>query len=313
MYFPFLRGKQFEIIALRELTSILSESQKIIPIIEPVKEASSYKKTFKEFHEHEIEYCIIINPRIPKDNMNPAQTFNYFEKFKEKGKPIYTFIIDNNTNVSKLISFIDSEIKDKRIAYIFKQLPFEHDNLSNILKGYNVKYNIVNEDFPRRYTRIIRADYKNSDNNLIILADRFPKKERNSDYPNEPVFFSDDHLFYEDENYIGFSDYLTIGEEYSEMGFAPHAVTFHLTFLQEEEIWIKHFVSETIDNIPSKVGQKSNESLEKAAKFIKEKNIDTYAAKEIVQIAEEGRFPGLGYLKKLSIKHHLELVNQILK
>jgi hypothetical protein len=312
MYFPFLRGKQFEIIALRELAYQLSESKRIIPIIEPVKETSSYKKTFQEFQEYEIEYCFIINPKVPKNNMTPEQTFDYFEKFNQKGYPIYTFIIDNSTNISNLINFIEKKIQDKDIAFIYKELPNDYANISTILKEYTAKYNIVNEDYPKRYNRIIRAHYKNTENNLTILADRFPKKEKNSDYPNKPVFFSDDHLFYKEENYIGFSDYLTIGEGYTEMGFAPHAVTFHLTFLQEDEIWIKHFVSETIDNDPSNVAQKSSESLEKAKEFIESKNINTNAATEIIQLAEEGRFPGLGYLKKLSIKHHIELVKKIL-
>lgn len=36
MYFPHLRGKQFELIALRELVGVLN-SDKVMPIIEPLK------------------------------------------------------------------------------------------------------------------------------------------------------------------------------------------------------------------------------------------------------------------------------------
>ena len=52
MYFPYLRGKQFELIAIRELAEMISASGKIIPVIEPVKEVSSYKKTFEALHQY---------------------------------------------------------------------------------------------------------------------------------------------------------------------------------------------------------------------------------------------------------------------
>ena len=48
MYFPYLRGKQFELIALRETTEILAEhSLKISPLIEPVKNSSTLKQLSK--------------------------------------------------------------------------------------------------------------------------------------------------------------------------------------------------------------------------------------------------------------------------
>ena len=37
MYFPYLRGKQFELIALREFATQHPNAEKIVPIIEPVK------------------------------------------------------------------------------------------------------------------------------------------------------------------------------------------------------------------------------------------------------------------------------------
>ena len=46
MYFPYLRGRQFELIALRELLEGKRISEKVIPIIEPVKPSSTLLKTF---------------------------------------------------------------------------------------------------------------------------------------------------------------------------------------------------------------------------------------------------------------------------
>lgn len=49
MYFPYLRGRQFELIAIRELLEADRISEKIIPIIEPVKPTSTLLKTIQQF------------------------------------------------------------------------------------------------------------------------------------------------------------------------------------------------------------------------------------------------------------------------
>ena len=41
MYFPYLKGRQYELLAIRELLSKNLLSKKIIPIIEPVKVSST--------------------------------------------------------------------------------------------------------------------------------------------------------------------------------------------------------------------------------------------------------------------------------
>ena len=49
MYFPYLRGRQFELIALRDLVDKGVLSDKIIPIIEPVKLSSTLIKTIESY------------------------------------------------------------------------------------------------------------------------------------------------------------------------------------------------------------------------------------------------------------------------
>ncbi len=47
MYFPYLRGRQFELIALRELIDEGLIGDKIVPIIEPIKPTATLVKTLK--------------------------------------------------------------------------------------------------------------------------------------------------------------------------------------------------------------------------------------------------------------------------
>lgn len=40
MYLPYLRGKQYELLAIKELSGLLGDQQKVVPIIEPVRSAA---------------------------------------------------------------------------------------------------------------------------------------------------------------------------------------------------------------------------------------------------------------------------------
>lgn len=51
MYFPFLRGRQFELLALRELLEKDLIGDNIVPIIEPVRLSSSLLKTVELFNK----------------------------------------------------------------------------------------------------------------------------------------------------------------------------------------------------------------------------------------------------------------------
>ena len=49
MYFPYLRGKQEELLALQELLNNERLSKKIVPVIEPVKLSSTFINTLQLF------------------------------------------------------------------------------------------------------------------------------------------------------------------------------------------------------------------------------------------------------------------------
>ena len=64
MYFPILRGRQFELLALRECVSKNILSDQIIPIVEPVKVSSTYTKTVDSFIKAGKSIAIIRNPQV---------------------------------------------------------------------------------------------------------------------------------------------------------------------------------------------------------------------------------------------------------
>ena len=63
MYLPFLRGKQFELLALRELTALTIIGTKISPIIEPVKkDTKSVETAIKALSIFGVNVLLVVNP-----------------------------------------------------------------------------------------------------------------------------------------------------------------------------------------------------------------------------------------------------------
>ena len=63
MYFPYLRGRQNELLCLRELLEARVLSDKIVPIIEPVRFNSTLFSTltkFIEMHRHILKWARLI-------------------------------------------------------------------------------------------------------------------------------------------------------------------------------------------------------------------------------------------------------------
>ncbi len=314
MYLPFLRGKQFELIALREQADYLKENSSLIsPIIEPVRTSSStIRLTLEALVNNNINFTIVLNP--------------IEGKLKDKSNEIIDQISDfltgyNNFQCGLYIKEEKSieenlEICDK-ITFDFNGFSFIHLAPINYIKRFNdfVKikqavFNIIHFGHTsRRYYRNFPQE------TWVSLDDYFQVKQKNVDYNKiTDEFFTDENKFYEQEGFVGFSDYLTIGEEYSDTGFLPYAVAIHLTYADDNNnIRIHHFVSDSNDDT-SDVAGKFLEALIKLIGWVDENDIeDSIAIQEFRRLWKEERFPGLGYVKKLSIMHHIEVVINTLK
>ena len=64
MYFPYLRGRQYELIALRELINNDKLSEHITPIIEPVKVSPTLLSVINTFNKKGRNLIIITNPHV---------------------------------------------------------------------------------------------------------------------------------------------------------------------------------------------------------------------------------------------------------
>jgi hypothetical protein len=143
----------------------------------------------------------------------------------------------------------------------------------------------------------------------ILVRDGF-KRQKNADYP--PVEeFSDLHVTYKDFGMDGFGDFLTVGDAYSEGGGPAYAVAIHLTFIdpnRDDVMYIYHFVSDS-NNTPTDPAGKFSQALTKLVAKLDGGDshvLETNAIAEFRDLHAKQHFPGLGYVKKLSMKHHIE-------
>lgn len=307
MYFPYLRGRQFELIAIRELIEKSLLSKNVMPLVEPVKLSSALIKTLVSFREKDRALGLIRNPQVGSMRKDLAEEKNEKdrERFYEllKTSDILTFLFAD-ANLPAHLSTMESQGISKR------------DIATICIHQDSIPYFefVFASDYPRyNFIRDESAYRRRMPNQKVLLEDRFPKKTRNVDYLNpEDEHFSSDHLYYLQDDYLGFSDYSVVGDEYTETGFAPYAVAIHIVYFADDRtLRVRHFVSDTNDDITDPAG-KFAEALEKLVAWNKEHQLHTYGIHTFEKMYRERSYPGLGTVKKLSIMHHLELMSRYL-
>lgn len=308
MYFPYLRARQFELISLRELVSE-DKLQKIIPVLEPVKQSfNNLNLAHKVFQEKDFNAYLIVNPfqgEMPGD----TEFFLNYTLELENRKFLPAFHYSNNadyilSNIEKynledcLIICLDNFSDEESLKHLCL-----NDKISKIMLLEPHKYRSLD-----RYIKSLGKFY-------ITLDDIFEKQQRNADFLNIQAHkFTEEHLYYTQENYQGFADFTVLPSEFVDGGSTPRAVAIHLTYLNvefENQIWIRHFTSTSNDSIANVQG-KFSEAATKAVDFCIHLPLLNSATTELRKYLDEARYPGLGTVKKISIKNHLLIVSNFL-
>jgi len=304
MYYPYLRGRQFELIALREYAELRGGNNNIIPIIEPVKKTfNSMKLALPKLISGDVKFALVLNPQVGElINSGNIIIDELKDILVDNSKWIPVFIVTNNyIEINDLISKLSySDV----MIFCSEQTDTNNKDFKNLVSLENVKFIVSKEN--RSLKRFIDGLGKD----LIRLDDNFKSEKRNSDYlDSEEEKFTEEHYYYANDGYKGFSDFTPMVSEFIEGGSAPYAVAIHLTYSKtKEEIWIRHFTS--VSNFDrANIQGKFAEAAKKAVVFLDKQEIHTLASEELRGYFNEAKYPGLGMVKKISIKHHLELVN----
>lgn len=317
MYYPYLRGRQNELLCLRELLENDRLSDTVTPVIEPVKCTSTFFSTVKKFIEKDRNIIVIANPQVGvfvkeyKEIIEDAKTTES-DKIKKTAEE-YQAILNNakvikayilNSRTAKKIA--DAELEKKENLFLISENKGDDQFFIKYRDALVTKAALIPKD----------EDFKDEvESDCIILEDCYEKKKRNVDYIEEPdVFFSKNHLIYAKRGYIGFSDYSIVGKSYEESGFAPLAIAIHITYFDDRNtLWVHHFVSESNQNIsdPARKFQEAMENLMVWENF--DRLEQTMGLQTLINYYENEKFPGLGVIKKYSIMHHIEMIGKYLE
>jgi len=309
MYYPYLRARQFELISLRELASANVLQTYVTPVLEPVKEAfNNLNLAHKIFKEKGLNCFIIVNPlvgEIPGDTnifldyISSIDDCHFLPAFHYTNNRefITNSIAEYNLSNSLLIGYEnfndDADLRflcgHERVSHIMIYQPHQNRSLDRFIKALNKNY--------------------------IRLDDVFEKQLKNADFLDIAAHkFSEEHLYYLEDAYDGFSDFTVLPSEYIDGGSTPRAVVIHLTYLsegEENQIWIRHFTSSTNDSIANVQGKFAG-AAQKAIAFCAAEGLTNSAILELVAYFNERKYPGLGTVKKISIKNHLHIVTEYL-
>jgi hypothetical protein len=309
MYYPFLRARQFELIALRELATEEATQGVIVPILEPVKEThNNLNLAHKVFQEKGQTAYLVVNSN--KGGLEEDNQF-YVQYLATLNDEVFMAAFHYRNNAEYINQSIEQFGLTNCMLICENDIEGDDENFKEIAELAAVSLITVNDPGRNRsLNRYIRGLQKG----FIRLDDLFEKKDRNSDFLDITEHrFSEEHIHYGIEGFEGFSDYTVLPSEYVEGGSTPRAVVIHLTYLNiQNEIWIRHFTSETNDSIANVQG-KFAEAAAKAVNYCRQNGHSNSAITELETYFDTEHYPGLGTVKKLSIKNHLLVLSNFLR
>ena len=180
MYFPYLRGKQFELMALRDFSNDNQGNNKIIPIIEPVKQQmNGMNIALGVMIENGMKFAIILNPNDGDfkheniDNDILKQLPQIIDK-KTQWIPAYTY----KNNPERLLEHASLNGLDDLMIVLPKGVDVTDERLMSFLSNETVRYIV----FANSGARSVRPRLLKLDKHIISLKDRFNSRTRNADY-----------------------------------------------------------------------------------------------------------------------------------
>ncbi len=312
MYFPYFRGKQNELILLRDNSELIS-SANIIPVIEPVKlNVKPLMAAFNSLIDKNAEFIIVANPMFgdfSEDNSVLHESV-LNEHLKGNDLAIFGYILTEDMGIDDVTDLVLA-YPDQKIALIHYGF-LDGAGLNKELSDLDIEYHIFIDDHaPRMYRKRFKGAAKK-----ILVEDGFKKKDSNRKYP-DTEHFSDLHVTYSDDNTLdGFGDFLISGMDFSESGGPAYAIAIHLTFIDpdmDDDMYINHYKSDR-NSTPADPGGKFLEALDKLVSDLdREEIFKSKAVGEYKKLHSNQHFPGLGIVKKLSMQHHVELMADFLK
>ena len=306
MYFPYLRGKQYEVLAVRGLGFL--SSNRIIPVFEPTNLSVETFNRFRHIANNGVKFSVIVNSNSGQPPPALATTIQVLKDLESRlpGVVLPAFEIRAGQHVS--------DVRDFARTFASQQCILVHRNHTHS----KTELRKALSPLSRPAVQILLDGGASLDVvkalpavGKVLLRDGFNRCARNADYPNRSNF--DDLLYtYRSRGFDGFSDFSIVGDVYSPGGGAAKHVAIHLTELETTTIVANHFVSRT----PPQKGNDQAKYFSALGLLVSHTgtppsaDLDTQGVREYHQSNSPKHYPGLGKLKQWSIMHHMEIIDR---
>ncbi|WP_323006439.1 sce7725 family protein [Pseudorhodobacter sp.] len=312
MYYPYFRGKQFELIAIRDTAELMAGAG-FTPIIEPVKaQLKGLQRALDAVCTAGGTVIVVVNPEYG-DHADDGEKISTLlrDEYLELENVYAGLLLTETTSLGDAVKLYNNH-KEHQPVFIhagFMDAKALAEKIGDKLEKTRHVF------FEQNCKKLYRKHFDGA--HRVLLRDGFTKR-RNADHLSIPIeVFSDLHITYTDEGMDGFGDFLTVGSEFTEGGGPAYAVAIHLTFIdaaKDDEMYIHHFVSDSKDT-PTDPAGKFAEALLKLRITYDTGKSGLFLGKALTQfleLQEKEHFPGLGQAKKLSMIHHIETINNFL-
>jgi len=304
MYFPYFRGKQFELETLLEVSPAVYSNT--IPIVEPINFAK--RRLYAQLANRSISFILIVNPFYPTLRLTTAQVQDVIDNELNRLEGLVLgFIIDSRFDSTELSDFLlENPMRGKALIFQNNPIPRDLTAIQDALAGTPVSYIIFDSHKTNDITRSAFIAHPQP----VIITDGFVHMNRNADYPPVSTFTSR-YNTWRGEGLHGIGDYLSVGDQFSEGGGPAYVVTLHLTIREGANLLMHHFSSTVHSTVQTFT----------AAKFL-EANTNLVGSPFVMPLTSGGLLmyrdwharthnPQLGAAKKASMIHHMELMSSI--
>ncbi|MDD1509550.1 sce7725 family protein [Pseudomonas sp. CNPSo 3701] len=301
MYYPILKAKRHELSSVVELSSAIKPVN-FRPVLEPVNGGlAPLIKTIEKLYSNLVIPLVVINP-----------SQGDFSKVSSAG--LYSDLQSDSRSANKFLPCVKikdaTDIVSLSLLLIYPSAAvYLESNISSSSLGQISKAPLVLLNSQKNDPAIVSAI-----GSVVVYSDSFAKRKRNADY-GQVSYYSGAHTSYHQAaNVIGFGDFTIMGEEYTGSGGPAYVVAIHASYIESNgnnTMYVRHFCSSSDSEITANTPGKYKEALKELIMFDKANPgvfDKTLGMSEFYDSYSTNHFPGLGLVKEMSIKHHIETI-----
>lgn len=184
MYYPYFRGRQYEMLALKELATKKLISPSVVPVIEPVKSIPALNNSLAAFQEMSLPVALVVNPSVGDLTSEPQIIEQLFDKYasapnvisailiNESAEAGITKINDKGISTKEILTVLDDPDSLKSYQTLFPQMPkytlCPYDR--HIRRAVNIIASFLKTSLTRRIEMLITQKMSFSPMTILIIS-----------------------------------------------------------------------------------------------------------------------------------------------